>query len=246
MYLIDMTPNDRSGPRRAQTRPPELLLRAVLLIWIVVVAVVVAIRADAWWTIALAVAGVAAAAGGVVLAALALLADEDDAEPEPGPSRAVSIALGAVAVVLLVLALVVPEHEARESSAGTRATARSAGETVRQFLLLAIVEDDAYPSCRYLTTGEQAAIARLVGAPSCRMALTSSTPSLDGVQDEAAVDRLRIGVTLEGGRAQAIVSGRGRSPVSFTLVRATPEEAEAFEAPATPWRIASGAEALVA
>lgn len=241
-----MSANDRSGRRQAPSGPPELLLRAALFMLIVVAAVVVAIRADAWWTTALAAAGVAAGAGGVVLVALALLADEDDAEPETGPSRASSLGLAALAVVLLVAALVVPEHEARETTANRGATTRSAAETLRQFLLLALVEDDAYPSCRYLTVAEQAAIARLAGATSCRLALTSSSPSLDGVQDEADVDRLKIDVTMHGGRATAIVSGRGRSPATFTLVRATPEEAEAFEAPSTPWRIASGAEALVA
>lgn len=244
-----MPPNDRSGSPRAQPGAAELLLRAVLFMLIVIAAVVVAIRADAWWTTALAAAGVAVGAVGVVVAAVALLADEDDeddAPPEAGPSRGVSVALGAVAVVLLVLALVVPEHEAEETTANTAATARSADETLRQFLLLALVEDDAYPSCQYLTAGEQAAIARRAGATSCRLALTSSSPTLDDVQDEADVDRLKIDVTVDDGRATAVVSGRGRSPVTFVLVRATPEEAEAFEAPPTPWRIASGAEALVA
>jgi hypothetical protein len=178
--------------------------------------------------------------------ALALLADDDDTEPETGPGRAGSVALAAVAVVLIVLAIVVPEHEAEETTADTGTATRSAGETLRQFLLLAIVEDDAYPSCQYLTTGEQAAIARLAGATSCRLALTSSDPELDGVEDEADVDRLKIDVTMDDGRATAVVSGRDRPPVTFTLVRATPEEVEAFEAPSTPWRIASGAEALVA
>jgi hypothetical protein len=241
-----MSLNDRSGPRRAQTGTPELLLRAVLFVVIVVAAVIVAIRADAWWTTALAVAGVAAGACGVVLVAFALLADEDDAEPEEGPSRTGSIALGILAVVLLVLALVVPEHESVKTDANTAATARSADETLRQFLLTALVEDDAYPSCQYLTTGQQATLARLAGATSCRLALTGTSPSLDGVQNEGDVDRLKIRVTVVGDRATAVVSGRGRPPVTFTLARATPAEAEAFEAPSTPWRIASGAEALVA
>jgi phosphatidylglycerophosphate synthase len=241
-----MSLNDRSGPRRAQAGPPELLLRAVLFMVIVVAAVVVVIRADAWWTSLLAAAGVTVAACGVVTVALALLADEDDAEPETGPSRTGSIALGTVAVALLVLALVVPEHEAKESTANTPATAGSAGETVRQFLMLAIVEDDAYPSCQYLTTGQQATLARQAGATSCRLALTSTSPSLDGVENEADVDRLRIRATVVGDRATAVVSGRDRAPVTFTLARATPAEVEAFEAPPTPWRIASGAEALVA
>jgi phosphatidylglycerophosphate synthase len=241
-----MSLNDRSGPRRAQAGPPELLLRAVLFVVIVVAAVIVAIRADAWWTIALAVAGVAVGACGVVLVAFALLADEDDAEPERGPSRTGNIALGAVAIVLLVLALVVPEHEAVKTDANTAATARSADETLRQFLLLALVRDDAYPSCQYLTTGQQAELARLAQATSCRLALTSASPSLDGVQNEADVDRLKIRVTVVGDHATAVVSRRGRPPVTFTLARATPAEVEAFEAPSTPWRIASGAEALVA
>jgi hypothetical protein len=241
-----MSPNDRSGPRRAQPGPPELLLRAVLFMVIVITAVIVVIRADAWWTTALAAAGVAVAAGGVVLVVFALLADEDDAEPETGPSRTGSIALATVAVVLVVLALVVPEHEAKESTANTAATAGSAAETVRQFLLLAIVEDDAYPSCQYLTPDQQTTLARLAGASSCRLALTGTSPSFDGVQNEADVDRLKIRATVVGDRATAVVSGRSRPPVTFTLARATPAEVEAFEAPSTPWRIASGAEALVA
>lgn len=241
-----MSPNDRSGPRGAQAGPPELLLRAALFMVIIITAVIVVILADAWWTTLLAAAGVAVGCCGVVLVALALLADEDDTQPEAGSSRAGSIVLGAVAVVLLVLALVVPEHEAKESTAGTAATAESAEETVRQFLLLAIVEDDAYPSCQYLTTAQQAQLARLADATSCRLALTATSPSLDGVDDEADVDRLKIRATVAGDRATAVVSGRGRTPVTFTLARATAAEVEAFEAPSTPWRIASGAEALVA
>jgi hypothetical protein len=222
------------------------LLRAALFMVIVITAVIVVILADAWWTTLLAAAGVAVGACGVVWVVFALLADEDDAEPETGPSRAVSVALGAVAIVLLVLAIVVPEHEAKESTAGTAATAGSAEETVRQFLLLAIVEDDAYPSCQYLTTAQQATLARLADATSCRLALTGTSPSFDGVQDEADVDRLKIRSTVDGNRATTVVSGRGHAPVTFTLTRATPAEVEAFEAPSTPWRIASGAEALVA
>jgi hypothetical protein len=241
-----MSLNDRSGPRRAQTGTPEWLLRAALFVVIVVTAVIVAIRADAWWTTALAVAGVAAGACGVVLVAFALLADEDDAEPEEGPSRTGSIVLGILAVVLLVAALVVPEHESAKTDANTAATARSADETLRQFLLTALVEDNAYPSCQYLTTGQQATLAREAGATSCRPALTGTSPSLDGVRNEGDVDRLKIRVTVVGDRATAVVSGRDRPPVTFTLVRATPAEVEAFEAPSTPWRIASGAEALVA
>jgi hypothetical protein len=241
-----MSPNDRSGPRRAQADPPELLLRAALFMVIIITAVIVVILADAWWTTLLAAAGVAVGACGVAWVVFALLSDEDDAEAEKGPSRTASLALGTVAVVLLVLALVVPEHEDKQSTAGTAATAGSAEETVRQFLLLAIVEDDAYPSCQYLTTGQQAMLARLAGATSCRLALTSTSPSLDGVQNEADVDRLKIRVTVAGDRATAVVSGRGRAPVTFTLAQATPAEVEAFEAPSTPWRIASGAQALVA
>jgi hypothetical protein len=241
-----MSPTDRPGPRRAQAGPPELLLRAALFMVIIIAAIIAVIRADAWWTTLLAAAGVAVGCCGVVLVALALLSDEDDTEPESGTGRSGSIALGAVAVVLLVLALVVPEHEAKESTAGTAPTAASAEETVRQFLLLAIVEDDAYPSCQYMTTGQQAQLARLAGATSCRLALTGTSPSLDGVQDEGDVDRLKIRATVTGDRATAVVSGSGRAPVTFTLARATPAEVEAFEAPSTPWRIASGAAALVA
>jgi phosphatidylglycerophosphate synthase len=241
-----MSPNNRSGPRRAHAGAPELLLRAALLMVIIITAIIVVIRADAWWTSLLAAAGVAVGACGVVLVALALLSDEDDAEPEAGPSRTGSVALGSVAIVLIVLALVVPEHEAQETTANAAGTARSADETVRQFLLEAIVEDDAYPSCQYLTTGQQATLARQAGATSCRLALTSTSPSLDGVENEGDIDRLKIRATVVGDRATAVVSGRDRPPVTFTLARATPAEVEAFEAPSTPWRIAAGAEALVA
>ena len=212
IYLTSMSLNDRSGPRRARAGTPELLLRAVLFMVIIVTAVIVVIRADAWWTSLLAATGVAAGACGVVLVAFALLADEDDAEPEAGPDRTGSIALGTVAVVLLVLALVVPEHEAKESTAKPAATAQSADETVRQFLLAAIVEDDAYPSCQYLTTAQQATLARQAGATSCRLALTSTSPSLDGVQNEADVDRLKIGVRVAGDRATAVSQGAAARP----------------------------------
>ena len=241
-----MSPNDRAGPRRARPGTPELLLRAVLFVVIVVAAVIAVIRADAWWTSLLAAAGVAVGAVGVAMVAFALLADEGDAEPEEDAGRTASVALGAVAAVLIVLALVVPEHEAKESTASTAATAGSAEETLRQFLLEAIVEDNPYPACQYLTTAQQATLARQAGATSCRLALTGASPSLDGVQDEANVDRLKIRATVVGDRATAVVSGRSRPPVTFTLTRATPAEVEAFEAPSTPWRIASGAEALVA
>jgi hypothetical protein len=56
---------------------------------------------------------------------------------------------------------------------------------------------------------------------------------------------LHLRTTVDGNRARISVTGSGTRPLTFTLRRTTPGELAPFEAPAAPWRIASGVTALL-
>ena len=162
----------------------------------------------------------------------------------PGRSRPWAAALGTLAVAAFVLALTLPVHGAAAMPA-TATPAGQAADTVRQFLVTAVVDDNPYLACQYLTGSQQRAIARLAAAPSCRDAFTAATPAFAGIQSAADVHALRIGVRLLGDRATVSVTGHGARPTTFVLRRATPAELNAFQAPQAPWRIDSGATAVL-
>jgi hypothetical protein len=223
--------------------PQRLLLEIIVFVAILVGAVVAIGQADAWWTAALAVAGLVIAALGIGLAVGAMLRARD-ASPM-GPGRSGVVASAVVAAVAVALAIVVPvEGSAATSTA--RPTGGSAAETVRQFLATAVLDDNAYIACQYLTPSAQEGIARLAGnAQTCRDALTATQPSFGTVHSEGALHALRLDTVVRGDSASVVARPPGRQPVTFVLSRTTPGEAAAYEAPSSAWRIADGATAVL-
>jgi hypothetical protein len=220
--------------------PGELLFRIVVLGALLVGGVVATAQTHAWWTLALAVAGLVLAAGAVTISVQGMLTRGDDAEPS-APSRSRVAALCTLAAVALVLAVALPDDQAAADST-TRPTAAAATQTVRDFLATAVLEDNAYAACQYLTIAEQEEVARVAGgAQTCRDVLAASPPSFDGIRSEGALDALDPrAVVIGGSRADVTVARPGYPAVTFDLRRASGADALAFGAPSAAWRIASG------
>jgi hypothetical protein len=228
----------RGGIPFAQLEPA---FRAMLFVAIAVAGIAVAAATDAWWTTALAFAGVAFAIAGIMVSVARLA----DAEAQPGPARGRgrAIALAVVATAMLVLAVTVPEHVAARTPPASVAQAQ---DTVRGFLTTAVLADDAYLACQYLTPAEQQRVAQLAGrGATCQDAFVSSKPTFAGVQSEGQLKALPLRTAVHGDRADVVAQPPGGQPVTFGLRRATPAELDAFDAPQVPWRIDAGAEAVL-
>jgi hypothetical protein len=145
----------------------------------------------------------------------------------------------------VVLALVLPIQDSAETSTA-HATAGDAAQTVRDFLADAVLEDDAYAACQYLTPGAQQSVARMAGDDqTCRDALTATQPSLGAVHSEGALHALRLDTVVRDGTASVTARPSGRGPVTFVLSRTTPADTAAYGAPSSAWRIADGATAVL-
>jgi hypothetical protein len=223
--------------------PQRLLLEIIVFVAILVGAVVAIGQADAWWTAALAVGGLVIATLGIALAVGAMLRAPDASPIGPGRSRVVASAV--VAAVAVVLAIVLPvEGSAATSTADP--TDGAAAQTVRDFLASAVLDDNAYIACQYLTPSAQEGIARVAGnAQTCRDALTATQPSFGTVHSEGALHALRLDTAVRGDTAHVTARPSGRQPVTFVLSPTTPGEAAAYEAPSSAWRIADGATAVL-
>jgi hypothetical protein len=223
--------------------PQRLLLEIIVFVAILVGAVVAIGQADAWWTAALAVGGLVIATLGIALAVGTMLRARD--APPIGPRRSRVVASAVVAAVAVILAIVLPvEGSAATSTAGS--TGGAAAQTVRDFLADAVLDDNAYAACQYLTPSAQQGVARLAGdGQTCRDALTATQPSFGAVHSEGALRALRLDTVLRGGTAYVTARPLGRQPVTFVLQRTTPGEAATYEAPSSAWRIADGATAVL-
>jgi hypothetical protein len=116
---------------------------------------------------------------------------------------------------------------------------------VREFLTDASLDQNGYVGCELLTTSEQGRVATAAGhGQVCREALTGAVP-VDGVASPHGLRDLTMHARVSGAHAVVTVTGAGR-PLRFELDRTTAAELAAFQPPRAPWRIASGAEALVA
>jgi hypothetical protein len=230
---------NQPGPRHT-----DLLLSTVVLLALVIAGVVVMAFADRTWGLVLALAAGATATVGMVLVTRSILADEDGARARGTAPRS-PLVLGAVAAATLAVAVALAHGDA--SSRSTEGPdAAGAAQTLRDFLTSAVVDDNPYAACQYLTPGQQQRIARLAGqGQTCRDALTATPPALSGVTTAGHLRRLRTRTTVHGERARITVSGYGTPSLRFVLRHATPSELEAFEAPPSAWRIASGATALL-
>jgi hypothetical protein len=221
----------------------EYALRAMIFVVGAMAAVAIATTTGAWWSTALALAAVAFTLTGIMLS-LALLADgETDRDPATGRGRA--IALAVVTAVALLLAVTLPGHAGAQAAP---APAAQAQETVREFLTAAVLNDDAYLACQYLTPAEQRRVARLAGrAATCQEAFIAAHPAFAGVRSITQLDALPLRTAVRGDRA-VVLAPRPQpaaGPVRFVLRRATRAELDAFHAPQVPWRIAAGATAIL-
>lgn len=231
------------GDRPHAPDPQRLLLEIVVLVAILVGAVVAIAEADAWWTAALAVAGLVIAALAIGLAVGAMLRGGEGSPVGPGRGRVGASAV--VAAVAVVLAFVLPVEDSAATSTA-RPTAGAAAQTVRDFLADAVLDDNAYAACQYLTSGAQQSVARLAGdGQTCRDALTATQPSFGAVHSEGALHALRLDAGVRDGTASVTAQPSGRGPVTFVLSRTTPGETAAYGAPSSDWRIADGATAVL-
>ena len=221
-----------------------MLLRIIALVAILVGAVVATAQTRAWWTVALAVAGLIIAAGLTAASMRRLLSEDDDTDSqEPGRRRFALLSIVAIAAVVLAVTLPVDESAAVSTA---RPTAAAAAETVRSFLAAAVLDDNAYAACQYLTTAEQQRVADLAGGDqTCRDALSATHPSLDEIGSEGALHALALHAVIRAGTADVTATPHGRGTVRFVLVRTTSAQAATFEAPPATWRIAHGATAVL-
>jgi hypothetical protein len=166
----------------------------------------------------------------------------------PPPDRRlgrVFAGFAAVAVLVVAAAIALPTLEAHaKAPAGLSASA--ARSTVRTFVNQAVVEENGYNACQLLTAAQQDAVAaRGPSGDVCRVALGGATSFL-GVSTAGEVQGLDLHATVHGRTATVVASHPGDPSVTFTLTPATGAEATTFGAPHSSWRIASGAESVVA
>jgi len=231
------------GDRPHAPDPQRLLLEIVVFVAILVGAIVATAKADAWWTAALAVAGLVIAALGIALAVGAMLRGGEASSVGPGRGRVAASAV--VAAVAVVLALVLPVEDSVATSTASP-DAQAAAQTVRDFLAEAVLDDNAYAACQYLTPGAQQSVANLAGdGQTCRDALTAAQPSFGTIHSEGALHALRLHAVVRGATATVTARPTGRGPVTFVLSRTTPDETAAYGAPSSQWRIADGATAVL-
>jgi hypothetical protein len=236
-------PPPAPGDRLRASGPLRLLLEIVVLVAILVGAIVATAKADAWWTVTIAVAGLIVATLGIALAVGAMLRAGDAAPVAPGRGRV--LASAAVAAVAVVLAIVLPDEDAT-ATATAHATAGAAAQTARDFLADAVLDDNAYAACQYLTLSAQQSVARLAGeGQTCRDALTAAHPSLGAIHSEGALRALRLDAVVRDGTAYVTARPPGQPAVTLVLQRTTAAEAAAYRAPPSAWRIADGATALL-
>jgi hypothetical protein len=155
--------------------------------------------------------------------------------------RMIGLTLG-TAIAFAIAALAVAAAVTHDNHAGTPQ------HTVRDFLLSAVVDRDGLDSCPYLT---DRALRRVRAAEprgmSCVTALAAARLVLGGrrIDDDAEVKALSYRTLPDGAEVRVTISAGGASR-TFVLRRATRSEANAFKAPATPWRIDSGVLGLLA
>ena len=236
--------------------PGGLFGRIIVLAAVIVACLVVRAAANAPAMLVVAVAALVAATAAVARVAAVLLRDADgsgEAAPEETGARAASVARGrrtgaavaGVAVAAVALAIVLPHGDA-DATATTPATPATADRAVRDFLGDAVLQNDSYDACQYLTPAAQAQITRLAGeGQSCRDALAATRPAFAGIASEQGLRELPLHTTLRDGAALVRATPATGRPATFVLRPATAAETVAFRAPACAWRIATGATAVL-
>jgi hypothetical protein len=147
---------------------------------------------------------------------------------------------GAVCVVAAIVLLIVLAGGDNQPAAGTGPVG-----TVRQFLTVAAVENNGDVACRYLTNAEMLRVERAAReTTSCGAAFSAGKLTIGGKSYGGDLKQLSFSGAENDGRAAVTVSAGG-STLLFRVVPATAGERNQFAAPATPWRIDSGAAAVV-
>jgi hypothetical protein len=238
--------SDASTPPASSsaTSVGDLLLRVVVFAALVVGGVVAAAEANAWWTIGLAIAGLGITAAAVALTVQHMLRDGEDAGVALPSRLATAVPVG-VAAVALVLAVALPDGES-SAARDSAATPAAATRTVRLFLAQAVLDDNAYAACQYLTPGAATHLADTAGPDeTCRDALTRDEPTFAGIHSAGQLRGLDLRAVVRRGRAEVSFGAPTHRPVTFVLQPATAAEHQAFEAPPAGWRIASGEDAVL-
>jgi hypothetical protein len=237
--------------------PGGLFGRIIVLTAVIVACLVVRAAAHAPAMLVVAIAVLVVATAGIARVAVLLLRDADgsgEAAPDAPAPRAASVlrgrrtgaAVAGVAVAAVALAIALPHGDAG-ATATTPATAATAQRAVRDFLGDAVLQNDSYDACQYLTTAAQAQITRLAGeGQSCRGALAATRPTFAGISSEQGLRDLPLHATLRGGAAIVRATPPAGTPATFVLRPATGAETDSFRAPACAWRIATGATAVLA
>ena len=215
----------------------QLLLGVVVLLGAAIAGLVVLAVSDATWglVVALVIAGTA-----VLAALLGLrldLADLDGAPMPVLPRRRVMLLCCAALATLVVGVAAVLDNAVAADDASPDASA--ATRTVRDFLAAAAIDQNGYVACQLLTPAEQEGVARSQG---CRAALSEPGRGAGLVSSAGALERLPLHATVAGSHAWVTVGG---TSLRVGLDRTTPEETSGFQAPGGPWRLASGAAALL-
>jgi hypothetical protein len=148
---------------------------------------------------------------------------------------------GVICVVVAIVLLIGLARGDNEPAAGSGPVG-----TVRQFLTVAALQNNGDVACRYLTNAEMLRVERAAGeTTSCGAGFSGATLTIGGKAYGGDLKQLSFTSAESNGRAVVTVSAAGASKLRFRVVPATPGERNQFAAPATPWRIDSGAAALV-
>ena len=149
----------------------------------------------------------------------------DRARPPRFP-RAAALVPGVIAATLLGSLAIASVAQAPVRPGGSQAG------TVRGFLGY-VVNDNGVGACRYLTARAQDAVqGRPLTGSGCAAVLDEA--QLPGISTDAQVGRLHYTV-----RGRTVTAAGYGERMRFVLQPATRSERVEFQAPATPWRIAS-------
>jgi hypothetical protein len=134
---------------------------------------------------------------------------------------------------------------AAAAAGASRASQDTPVDTVRDFLGSAVVNDDGFSACRYLTPRARVSFEAPGTGQTCESWFARAELTLGGlqVQSDAQLRLLTYRVLERGADRLVQVSHRGQS-VSFLLRPADHTDATEFLAPATDWRIDSSVAAL--
>jgi hypothetical protein len=211
-------------------------------------AVVALAELDDAWALALACVTLVASTSAIPLVLGDALAHEED-EPRRVPRMrrgAAGLAVSAAIALVLAVALTVKSDDETATATAPAGTAESV-QTVRDFLTAAFVRFDGESACGYLTPTEQQRVSAEIGdGTTCREMFDGSAAAGAAAVPTTTkqVRDLRVRTTALS-RGVRVTTGQGITARSFVLVPATAAESQAFNAPASAWRIASGATTVI-